>query len=488
MHCHCSLIIRSVVFLSLVFLALATGRSDEFRHWTTKNGVRSDVPLMLVEKTSVAVKLKREDNGNMITLPLSQLSSSDRLYLNQVDEKQSATEASTTTDWPQWRGPDRDGKSHATGLLTQWPEGGPELLWIAEGLGEGYSTPSVTNGKIYVLGTRGAEEAVFALNANKGEKVWEAGLGRLSEGGGYPGPRGAATVDGNFVYAIGGEGTLICLKVGDGAPLWSKNLQSDFDGKPGHWRYAESPLIDGNKLICTPGGSRNTVVALNKLDGRPMWQSVVPLQEGVDAAYASPIATEILKTRQYVVFLSGGLVGIEANTGTPLWSYTSPANGTANCSTPVAMDNSVFAASGYGTGGGRVTIFRRGNAWMANEDYFVRKFENHHGGFVLHEGYLYGTNDSLLLCVDWKTGQIMWQDRCVGKGSTSFADGHLYVRSEGDDVALVEATPEAYREKGRFSQPHRSDKQAWPHPVIAGEHLYLHDQDRLLCFSLKSTN
>ena len=477
-----------VVSFSCVFCGVGQAQKQEsFRYWTTIKGIRSDVRLALIEISEDAVKLKREDNGKIITLPVKQLSALDRKYLIRSLPKDYSDSAQRDqkTDWPQWRGPKRDGKSASTGLLSQWPSGGPALAWMAEGLGEGYSTPSVSGSQLFVLGTKGNAEFVIALSTENGEIRWETKIGTKSGGGGYPGPRGTPTIDGDFVFAIGGEGALVCLKKDSGKRVWTLNLESDFSGKPGHWRYAESPLVDGNKVICTPGGIV-AVVALNKTNGQPIWRSTVAPQgdESAGAAYASPIVADIQGTRQYIVFLHGGVVGIDAKSGQALWNYRKPANSTANCSTPVVLGDSVFAASGYGTGGGRVTITRQGSNWNVNEDYFVRKMESHHGGFLLHDGYIYGTNDSVLMCLDWDTGRIMWQDRCVGKGSIAYADGHLYVRSEGGDLALVEATPSGYREKGRFSQPQRSGKQAWPYPVIAGNRLYIHDQDRLLCFDV----
>ncbi|MFG0256155.1 MAG: PQQ-binding-like beta-propeller repeat protein [Rhodopirellula sp. JB053] len=467
----------------------------EYRHWTTSDGTRSGVRLKLLQDDGVRVQLQREDNSKLVVMPHSRLSSADQQYLKDLrDAPPTVTSPATTEsprgvdDWPQWRGPNRDGKSLETGLPQQWPSSGPRLLWNVTGLGEGYSTPAVVGDVVYVLGTRGNEEFVFARSVSDGSPVWESNIGPKASGGGFPGPKGTPTLSDGKLFAIGSSGILASVNVNDGSLNWKKNFKRDFGGQHGHWEYAESPLIDGDKLICTPGGQNASLVALRKDTGSPVWQSPVGRTMGgnfAQAAYASAISAKLGGTPQYIAFLHGGVVGVDAARGTPLWHYDAPANDTANCSTPVVFGDSVFAASAYGTGGGRAEIQKRGRNWSVNEAYFVGKMESHHGGFILHDGHVYGTNNSVLLCIDWNSGQIRWQNRCVGKGSVTYADGHLYVRGERGDVALVEATPDEYREKGRFSQPDRSDKNAWAHPVISAGRLYLRDHDRMLCYQLK---
>lgn len=391
-------------------------------------------------------------------------------------------------DWPGWRGADRTSQSSESGLLAKWPAGGPKLLWKAHGLGEGFSTPSLAGGRIYLMGTKGETEHVFALEVGSGKIVWSTAVGTMA--GGHPGPRSTPTVDGAALYVVSSDGKLACLEVAGGKLRWSKDLKADFGGKSGGWAYAESPLIDGATLICTPGGDTATLVALDKATGAVQWKAPVTGLTGVGkrgyntAAYASAIVADLAGTRQYVQFLSGGVVGVEAATGKLLWHYDHPANKTANISTPVCKDDSVFAASAYGTGGGLVHIVSAGGRYNAEETYFLPTMQNHHGGMILIGDYLYGTNASSLLCVHFATGKIAWQNNSVGKGSIAFADGHLYVRSENGPVALVATNPKAYTEAGRFDQPARSKKKAWTHPVVAGGRLYLRDQDILLCYDV----
>ena len=475
------------VILSLAVFTTSLGAQDSsFRRWTTNKGQRSTVRLKVVEVLSRGVKLQREDNGKVVTMSFAQLSEQDREYLKSMSGESAAPMTNGAGDWPQWRGPNRDGKSPATGLLDQWPSDGPNLVWNITGLGNGYSTPAIVGDRIYILGSEGNREFLFALSADDGSQIWKYALGEKIDAGGFKGPKGTPTVDGNNLYAIGSDGTLACVDAESGESRWTRNLKSDFGGQHGHWAYAESPLIDGDKLVCTPGG-QTAIVALNKNTGQPIWRSPIARFTGggyTTAGYASTIAATLGGTKQYVAFLSGGVVGVSADKGEPLWRYDAPANGTANCSTPVASGNSVFAASGYNNGGGRADIVRGSGGWNAKEAYFQKKIQNHHGGFILHEGFIYGTNDSSLLCLDWRTGDIQWQERSVGKGSISFAEGNLYVRGESGAVALVEASPNGYNEKGRFNQPDRSNKKAWAHPVVADGKLYLHDDDRLLCFDI----
>lgn len=404
-------------------------------------------------------------------------------------------------DWPQWRGPERTGVSQETGLLKEWPEGGPKLLWKATGLGEGYSTPSVSAGRIYLLGTQGTDEYMICLNEKDGSRVWDVKVGQKT--GGYAAPKSTPTIDDGHAYAVSSDGNLVCVAIDKGTIRWQKNMRTEFGGKPGGWAYTESPLIDGDRVIATPGGDTAAVVTLNKNTGGVIWKAPVrgitrkpapenPRRKGrpgpdySQAGYSSVVRAEIGGVKQYVQFLSGGVIGVRAADGKLLWHYEEPANTTANCSTPIVRDDLVFAASAYGNGGGQAKIVKTDNGFKAEPQYFLNRFQNHHGGVILVKDHLYGTSNTSLLCVDFKTGKIAWDDRSVGKGSLTYADGHLYVRSEKGKMALVEANPKKYVEKGRFEQPDRSERQAWPHPVVANGKLYLRDWDILLCYDVKS--
>ncbi len=407
----------------------------------------------------------------------------------------------TAADWPQWQGPDRTGVSKETGLLKQWPKEGPPLAWKATNLGGGYSTPCVAKGRVFGMGYRhGAkigrvfaidlyrndEEIVWALDEKTGHELWATKIASRVGGVGYgEGPRCTPTIDGNKLYALGVDGDLVCLDVEKGKELWHKSLKKDFGGGRPGWGFCESPLIDGDKLIITPGG-KNTIVALDKNSGETIWKAAVPKGDG--AHYSSAIVAEIAGQRQYIQFVAGGVISVGASDGEFLWRYDAPHNGTANCSTPIFSDGRVFAASSYGTGGGLAEISKADGKYDAKQVYFEKKMQNHHGGMVLVDGYLYGEGGGRLRCIEFKTGNAGWDDGKPGKGSIAYADGLLYYRNEGKDgeVFLVEANSKEYVEKGRFKQPERSKHNAWPHPVIANGKLYLRDQNVLLCYDIKA--
>jgi outer membrane protein assembly factor BamB len=385
-------------------------------------------------------------------------------------------------DWPQWQGQDRTAVSRETGLLKDWPKGGPRLVWKAEKLGGGYSTPSVADGRIFGMGFRGDDEIVWALDEKTGKEKWAVRIAKANRGVGYgEGSRCTPTVDGDRLYVLGLGADLACLKTSNGEEVWRKNLQKDFDGHVGGWGYSESPLVDGDKVLCTPGGKKATLLALNKKTGEPIWKGVVP--EGDGAHYSSIIATDFDGKRQYVQFLGGGVVGLDGD-GKFLWRYNKPHNGTANCSTPLYRDGYVFAASSYGTGGGLAKLSREGDKVKAEEVYFTKRMQNHHGGMVLVGDYLYGSNEEQLTCLEFMTGKVQWAEGKAGKGSIACADGRLYYRNEGGPMILVEANPKKYVEHGRFSPP-RTDKPAWPHPIVANGKLYVRDQQYLYCYDVK---
>jgi outer membrane protein assembly factor BamB len=389
-------------------------------------------------------------------------------------------------DWPQWQGKDRTAISKEKGLLQDWPKEGPKQLWKATNLGIGFSTPSVAAGRIFLMGNRQDQEVLLALSeAEEGKELWVTELATVKGGGGgYPGPRCTPTVDGDLVYALGLKGDLICCEVAKGEIKWRKNLRKDFQGSVGGWEYSESPLIDGDKLLCTPGGKNATLVALNMKTGDLVWKGPVP--EGDGAHYSSIVAADVAGKRQYIQFLSRGVVGLSAD-GQFLWRFNKPANGTANCTTPIFQDNCVLAASSYDKGAGLVQLLPEGDKIEAKEVYYTDKMKNHHGGLVLLDGHAYGEGSGRLACIEFKTGDIKWKAAGgqAGKGSVAFADNRLYYRDEGGRTYLVEANAEKYVEHGRFDPP-RSGQPAWPHPVIANGRLYIRDQDFLLCYDVKA--
>lgn len=388
-------------------------------------------------------------------------------------------------DWPQFHGPHRDNVSLETGLLDRWPADGPSLAWQCEGLGEGYSSVAVVGGRIYTMGNRGEDELILCLDGADGKPIWSTRSGAAYREGQGNGPRGTPTVDGDHLYALGANGDLSCLKTADGAVVWQLNILREFGASNITWGISESVLIDGDRLICTPGGRSATMVALDKLTGKPLWTAAVP--GGPQASYASIVPIEVGGTRQYVNFTHTGLIGIRAVDGRLLWGDTTAANGTANCSSPVSIDNFVFASTGYGQGGALIQLASGPNGTVNSKlAYPTKEMKNHHGGMILIKNFLYGSDDpGVLKCLDLKSGKVLWQNRSVGKGALTCADGKLILRSEAGPIALVAASPKGYEELGRFDQPDRSDKPSWSHPVVSHGKLYLRDMDRLLVYSLK---
>jgi outer membrane protein assembly factor BamB len=399
-------------------------------------------------------------------------------------------------DWPQWQGPERTAISRETGLLPSWPKEGPPLVWKAEGLGGGYSTPSVAAGRIFGMSYRGGkkDEVVWAVDEASGKELWSTRIADGTHVGYDQGSRCTPTVDGELIYVVGVGGDLVCLESATGTIRWRKNFKKDFEGRMmSGWGYSESPLVDGDKLVVTPGGAKATLVALHKKTGDVIWKAQVPPGETSKATpgqrnasgYSSVIVAEVDGHREYIQFLGRGVIGVDATDGRFLWAYDAPANKTANISTPIYHDHLVFAASAYDTGGGLAQLVRVGNEIKAEEKYFTKHMQNHHGGMILLDGYLYGADGGKLACLEFKTGKVMWAEGKAGKGSIAYADGRLYYRNEGGPMLLVEASPQKYIEHGRFQQPERSKQNAWPHPVIANGKLYLRDQDVLLCYDVK---
>lgn len=396
------------------------------------------------------------------------------------------------SDYPQWRGPQRDGHSAEKGLLKEWPSGGPTLAWRISGLGTGYATPAVVGTQLFVMGSEGADkEFVQAFSTVDGHRLWSTVVGKVGnpdQKPPYPGARSTPTVDGKTLFALSSDGDLAALDRASGKPLWKRSLRNDFGGKPGIWAYAESPLVDGANVIITPGGPTATVVALDKTTGEVRWKCPTP--EGDEAGYASASVVEAAGRRQVVQLLQQGLVGIDAATGELLWRFSKPVSRfKANIPSPLVAGDVVYAGSA-GTGGGAVRLTSKEGKPAVEELYFESKLSTTIGGTVKVGNHLYGGTGSALLCFELNSGTIKWQERSLGPSSFCVADGRIYVHGENGEVALLEPSPEAYREKGRFTpadQPKRINdmEKAWAYPVVADGRLYLRDQDILWAYVVK---
>jgi outer membrane protein assembly factor BamB len=415
-----------------------------------------------------------------------------------------AASVSLGGSWAQFRGPNRDDKSNETGLLQSWPEGGPRLLWTINGLGKGFSNISIVDGKIYTMGDRAvgdpndkkSEQFVIAVDMAAHKDAWAAKVGPAWTDP-KSGPRCTPTVDGELLYAIGTSGDLVCLETATGKERWRKNFEKDFGGQMmSKWAFSESPLVDGDKVVCTPGGEEAAIVALNKKTGETLWKSKIPKlgDKGKDGAgYASIMISNACGIRQYVQMMGRGVVSVAADDGRFLWGYNNIANDVANIPNVVVDGDYIFCTTSYKTGSALLKLGKDGAVVKAEEVYFLGpdKFENHHGGVVLVDGHIYGgdgQNRGTLVCLEMKTGNIMWKVPPVGKRSAAlfYADKRLYYRYEDGLMALVEATPQEFRLKGTFTPPATNKDPKWPHPVILDGKCYLRDGDMLQCYDVKA--
>lgn len=402
-----------------------------------------------------------------------------------------------TAEWPGWRGPNRDGRSPDTGLLAEWPDGGPRLMLTVKNLGAGFSAVAVSGGRIYTMGDRSGAQYLIALSDSDGSEVWAARIGPDWDDE-YPGPRGTPTVSDGVVYALGTEGDLVAVDAASGKERWRKNLERDFGGRMmSGWRFAESPLVDGDRVIVTPGGRDAVMVALDKRTGADVWRAKMGSfqSRGPDGAgYSSIVISNGGGVKQYVQLTGKGLISVRASDGWFMWGYGRVANNIANIPTPIVSGDYVLASSGYSTGAALLKIAREGDRATASEVYFLDPgtFQNHHGNMVLIDGTLYaghGHNNGMPIAIDFASGRVLWGGRMrnAGQGSAAvaYADGRLYFRYQNGLMMLIEATPQAYREKGSFTIPGVRNP-SWSHPVIINGRLYLREQNNLYVYDVKA--
>jgi outer membrane protein assembly factor BamB len=388
-------------------------------------------------------------------------------------------------DWPQWRGPDRTDVSKETGLLKSWPAEGPKRAWVFKNAGDGYSGPAIVAGKLFTMGTRDDQEILIALNVTDGSELWIAPIGAVRRDERGHGSRGTPTVDGDRVYGLSGRGDLVCAQVSDGKVLWRKTM-SELGGKVPGWGFTESVLVDGDNVICTPGGPKGTIAALDKKTGDLRWQST-DFTDPSDHSSIIPIVHN--GVRQYVQLTQKTLVAVAPKDGKVLWKAAFPGK-VAVVPTPIYNDGCVYATAGYGVG---CMLVKIGDNNEVTTVYQNNLMQNHHGGVVLVDGHLYGYSDSAgWLCQNFKTGEQVWSSKKLGKGAVTYADGMLYCLDESKGtVALVETSPKEWIEKSRFILEPRTairtkDNRVWTHPVISNGKLFLRDQDLIYCYDIKN--
>ena len=405
-------------------------------------------------------------------------------------------QSSTSAHWPQWRGPNRNGISTETGLLQSWPEGGPRRLFAATGMGGGFSSLAVTGGRIYTMGDRRDGQYVLAFNESDGAPLWATRVGTPHVDQ-YGGPRATPTVDRDTVFAVSSDGNVVALDAATGTQRWRRSLPGDFGAPTPTWLFAESPLVDGARVIVTPGARQAAMVALDKATGRDIWRATMPNigRAGVEGPdYSSVVIATVGGVKQYVRLVGRGVISVRAEDGWFLWGYNRVANGTANIPTPIIKDNLIFTSTGYQTGAALLELSPAPeDSTTMRERYFLdgRDFQNHHGGMVEIGGVIYaghGHNRGTPIAINMADGKTLWGGnmRNAGEGSAAItaADGHLYFRYQNGVMMLIEASPTGYREKGQFEIPDVREP-SWSHPVVAGGRLYLREQDVLHVYDIR---
>ena len=407
------------------------------------------------------------------------------------------SQAGFAADWTQWRGPDRAGLSPDVGLLKDWNAKPPKLLWTADGMGGGYASVALAGGRIYTTGNQADAQAVICLSSDGGKMVWTKQITDALPAHDRDGSRSTPSIDGDRLYAIASSGKIVCLKTTDGSEVWSKDFAAEWGGRMmSRWGFSESPLVDGDLVVCTPGGTQALIVALDKRTGKEVWRTSVPNSKGGKggAGYSSMVVSNACGIKHYVQLVGSGAVGVRARDGKYLWGYNRVANGTANIPTPIISGDYVFCSTGYQTGAALLKLVKDGEGIKCEEQYFLdgKTLQNHHGQMILKDGYIYcghGHNNGLPICVEMDSGKVIWggSERGPGSGSAAitYADGNLIFRYQSGEVALIEATPSAYRLKGTFKPDYISRNPCWAQPVVIDGRLYLRDQDKLMCYDVR---
>lgn len=402
---------------------------------------------------------------------------------------------SKAQDWPQWRGQNRDGVINNTGVNPDWTENKPPLLWTFREAGAGYSTPAIAGTMLYCQGAADGNDFAFALDTETGKLKWKQELGKqfLMDRGN--GPRGTITIDGDRLYLVRGGGQIHCISAVDGKTIWQKDFRTDLGGNimsQWDWGFSESPLVDGNLVISTPGGSEGTLAALDKKSGEVVWRSIEWTDLG---GYSSAIVAEIDGVRQYIQLTSKGVAGVAAKDGKLLWSADVAGNRTAAIPTPICHNNIVYVTSGYMAGCAGLRLTKNGDKFSIDTLYVNKNMTNHHGGVVLIDGHIYGFSDNAgWVCQNLETGEIVWKQRLrePGKGAVTGVNNRLLCLDERTgSLTVASVSPEGWKEFGRMEIPERSgeesamDNMVWSHPAVANGKLYIRDHNLLFCFDLK---
>ena len=396
------------------------------------------------------------------------------------------TYAQEKNQWPNFHGESRDNKSSETGLLKEWPETGPELLWTIEGLGRGYSSVSIVDGFLYTAGVVDKQTVVFAFDLN-GKLVWKKSNGQswettASHARAYNGARSTPTYNDGIIYHLSDIGRLAAFNYKTGEEIWFLELRELFDAEIPEYGYSESVLIDGDHLYCNPAGKKGFMVCLNKKDGKLIWSNTeIPGTVG----FSSPIIAEFGEIKQIINLSSNCIYGANIESGELLWSIDYENSRSNNCTDAIFQDGFVFASSGYGKGSIQLKLTASGDKIIPETVWQTELMDNHHGGVILHDNYFYGAGHNARgwFCLDFMTGEQMW--KAPGKGSLFYADNMFYFLEERGIMRLVKATPEKYEEVSSFSVPKGGDGVFWAHPVVFDGRLYVRHQDKLFAYKIR---
>ncbi len=394
----------------------------------------------------------------------------------------SFTALTFAADSPQFRGQKGDGKFSDTGLLKKWPDGGPEKLWAISGIGKGYASVSVVGDTIYTAGMLDDKQGyVFALDLNGNIKK-KVTYGKETQDNWAPGARSTPTIDGNRLYVMSGLGVLNCFDAGSLKKIWSVDTIAVFGAKIVKWSIAESVLIDGNNVICTPGGKDASVVALDKMTGKTVWTS-----KGLSDvhAYCSPNIIERGGNRLLITMTAKYVVGLDPANGKLLWKHEFTTKYDIHAVTPVYADGMLYYTGGYKSGGGMLKLSADGTS--VTPGWKEPKLDCQHDGVVLVDGYIYGTNQSgkELMCLELTSGKVMWKTKDVRKGAVVFADGMLYHYADSGSVNLIKPDPRSFQPMGTVKIPEGEDKH-WTHPTIANGKLYIRHGTALVAFNISA--
>ena len=394
--------------------------------------------------------------------------------------------AADPPSWPRFHGPKGDSISTETGLLKEWPEQGPKLLWTAKGIGHGFASVTIAEGSIYTAGDVDGANVITAMDMD-GRIQWQVKNGEAWTGTGPDGARATPTIDGDRLYHENAHDQVLCLDAKTGKTIWDLNIKSEFSGKKGGYGRAESLLIDGQHVLCCPGGAI-AMAALDKKTGQTVWKSG---SAGEPAGYASPIVFEYGGLRIILTMSQKSVIGVNADTGDLLWRFEHyTPRYVANCVTPIYHDGHVFVSGGYGKGSALLKINVDGRKAAVEPVWHTKDLDNRHGGVVLLNGYVYGnshqSNNARWACLDWKTGKMSHAEKGVGPGSLVCVEGMLYTLSERRTMGLVKATPTGHVVVSQFKIPQGGEGPAWAHPVVCGGRLYLRHDDQLFAYDVQA--